>query len=287
MNNYKLICIDLDGTLLPSNHLVSERTKKTLKKAEELGIHIAISTGRSLTDAEHFAQLLGVKATVISANGAYVREKDSNEVVYKNILGEEAIWTIYDICNKYEVTPCYHTPDKIIHGPDYGRFLLQIEEKSRELGKKVIITKPYPVENLEQWKQFVEQEKDNILKCELFHEDTDRINNIKFDLRQLDQLEVVDSIREEHMEANSKGTSKGRAIEVLAGLLNIKREEIIAIGDGDNDITMIEFAGLGIAMGNAKEVLKAKASYITGSNDEDGVAAAIEKFVLKKDKAII
>lgn len=276
---YRLICVDIDGTLLNGDHDISDITKEALKRASDLGIHIAISTGRSFTDAEYFAGMLGVHASIIAANGAYVREKISNEIIYKNILGEKLIWTIYDVCMKYHITPCFHTPDKLIHGNDYNRFLELIKQRNVELNKTIFTTETQLLTSLEQWKRVVQSEKDNILKCEIFSENVETVKKIKHELSQINELEVVGSIWDEHMEANSKGTSKGRSVEILASLLNIPRDEIMAIGDGENDITMIEFAGLGIAMGNAREVLKEKADYITSTNDEDGVAKAFDRFI--------
>jgi len=84
----------------------------------------------------------------------------------------------------------------------------------------------------------------------------------------------------DNLEVMNKGINKGNAIRILAEIYGINREEIIAIGDNENDISMIEYAGLGIAMGNAVDTLKERADYITGNYDEDGVAQAIEKFVL-------
>ena len=138
------------------------------------------------------------------------------------------------------------------------------------------------INTINKWREIIQKEKENILKCVLFHEDLSLIKGIKDELRGIEELEVVGSAREEHMEVNSKGTSKGKTIALLADVLEIKREEIIAIGDGENDMTMIAFAGLGIAMGNAKEALKKIADYVTNTNEEDGVAKALEKFVLQK-----
>ena len=98
-------------------------------------------------------------------------------------------------------------------------------------------------------------------------------------MKKYEDLEVVSS-SPNNFEVMNKGTSKGRAVKVLADILNINREEIMCLGDSENDLSMIEFAGLGVAMGNAEEFLKEKADYITDTNENDGVAKAIEKFVL-------
>ena len=102
----------------------------------------------------------------------------------------------------------------------------------------------------------------------------------KEELKKYEDLEVVSS-SPSNFEVMNKGTSKGRAVKVLADILNINREEVMCLGDSENDLSMIEFAGLGVAMGNAEEFLKEKADYITDTNENDGVAKAIEKFILE------
>lgn len=93
------------------------------------------------------------------------------------------------------------------------------------------------------------------------------------------EFEVASS-NSDNFEMTKKGTSKGKAVEVLADFYNIKRDEVICMGDGENDLSMIEYAGLGIAMGNASSIVKKRANYVTDTNCNDGVAKAIEKFVL-------
>jgi len=111
------------------------------------------------------------------------------------------------------------------------------------------------------------------------HDDSERILAAKKELRQFEDLEVVSSFKD-NFEVMCKGVSKGRGVEVLANMYGFKREEVICIGDNENDLSMIRYAGLGIAMGNAEEEVKSEADFITRSNDEDGVAYAIDKFIL-------
>lgn len=128
------------------------------------------------------------------------------------------------------------------------------------------------------WNKIIKTQTDEIIKCEIYNKDISKIESIKKELESLGELEVIDSSKG-GLDLTLKNISKGTAVKYLAHHYNIKQDEIIAIGDSDNDIAMIEFAGLGAAMGNARESVKSKANYITSTNDQDGVAEVINKFV--------
>ena len=219
--SYKLIFIDMDGTLLNNKHEISERNKEAIRKATERGVKVAVTTGRLFASAKYYAGLLGVKTPIISCNGAFIREKDEDKIIYESVLNENQLDRIYNVIK-------------------------------------------------------------HILKAICIENDSNKLNDLfkaKEELKKYEDLEVVSS-SPSNFEVMNKGTSKGRAVKVLADILNINREEIMCLGDSENDLSMIEFAGLGVAMGNAEEFLKEKADYITDTNENDGVAKAIEKFVL-------
>lgn len=124
---------------------------------------------------------------------------------------------------------------------------------------------------------------DMILKSIFINESTDheKLMKAKQEIAKFDDLEVVSSWTN-NFEIMAKGTSKGRAVEKLTKILGISKDEVICIGDSENDLSMIEFAGLGVAMGNADDIIKEKANYVTDTNVNSGVGKVIEKFVLKK-----
>lgn len=271
---YKLICVDMDGTLLNSEKKISERNIEAVKRATEKGVQIVICTGRMFTSAKYYAELLGIKAPVISANGAYIREKDSNEVIYKSVLGKENCRKILEVVKKHGLSPTFHTTDSIIidsmNSPylDYMKLGSNIPE-NRDIGIKMV----------EDWEETFSMLEDEITKCITIDSDLDRLYAAKQELASISELEVVSSFST-NFEVMIKGVSKGRAVEVLAGYYNLRRDEVICIGDNENDISMIEYAGLGVAMGNSQERIKKIADFVTDSNDEDGVAKVIEKFII-------
>lgn len=273
---YKLICVDMDGTLLNSEKKISKRTVDAVKKAHEKGIHIAICTGRLFTSAEYYADLLGIKTPIISANGAYIREKDRDEVIYKSILGKENCRKILSIVKEYGLCPNFHTPDSImtdkVDSP-YSSYM--------KLGSNAPENRNINIKIVENWDEIFEKYEDEITKCITVDSDLSKLRAAKEELLAIDGLEVVSSFAT-NFEVMLKGVSKGRAVEILAGYYNFNREEVICIGDNENDESMIKYAGLGVAMGNSEDSIKKIADYITDSNDEDGVAKVIEKFIFNE-----
>ena len=273
---YKLVCIDVDGTLLNNKHKVTNRTKEIILQAHQLGVHIVISTGRMYTDAKYYSNLIGVKSPVIASNGAFIKEKDNNKVIFKDVLGDSLSLELLEIFRKHQIMPYFCTPHKFYYG--------NIMFKLFYLATKILGTRSNAIDiefvfSWDNWRKVLHKEKDEIVKGEIIYRDAALIYELRNELKKFTQLEIVDSSKF-NIEITRKGVSKGKAVAMLASFYGLKREEIIAIGDSENDLSMIEYAGLGIAMGNASEIVKQKADYITDSNDNEGVANAINKFIL-------
>ncbi|MDF2875922.1 MAG: yidA 1 [Sporomusa sp.] len=273
---YKLVCIDVDGTLLNSKHKVTNRTKAILLQAHQQGIHIVISTGRMYTDAEYFSNLIGVKSPVIASNGAFIKEKDIDKVIYQDVLGESLSLELLEVFRKHRTKPYFCTPHKFYYGNAMFKLFYVASQilgtRSNKLDMEYIFS-------WKQWQKILNKEKNNIVKCEIIYRDIALINELRTELKNIAQLEIVDSSRY-NIEITRKGVSKGNAVAMLAAFYGLKREEVLTIGDSENDLSMIEYAGLGIAMGNASETVKQKADYVTSSNDNEGVADAINRFIL-------
>lgn len=278
---YKLVCIDMDGTLLNSKKTVSEANKNAIKKAHELGVNIVITTGRVYENAAFYSNLIGVKSLVVASNGAIIKEKDREEVVYKSSLGIENIKQIISLCNKYKVRPNFNTHNSFICGSRFVYTLVsRLFLKSMTAADDGKLKMEYIKDNYKLIKK-LEQSCDDVIKCEIIHISSKKINALKEELNELKDIEVVSSSKY-NIEITAKSVSKGKAVEVLANYYKIRREEIITIGDSENDLSMIEYGGLGVAMGNAGEEIKRRADYITDTNNNDGVAKVINKFILNK-----
>ncbi|CAG7839679.1 HAD family hydrolase [Clostridium novyi B str. ATCC 27606] len=271
---YKLICLDMDGTLLNNNKKISDRTKEAIKKAHKKGVKIAISTGRIFTSAKYYAHILGISAPIIASNGAYIREKDKNEIIYKSILSKEQCMDIINITKKYDFNFYLNTCDTIISSKPYPKGYTYLEMSS-ELPEDMKIK----LEVNTDLEEGVLKKNGEIIKAICISNDSEILEKARQEILNLKSLEVVSSLGD-NFEIMNKGVSKGKGVQKLAEFYGLTSDEVICMGDGENDLSMIEYAGLGIAMGNAPDFIKEKANYITDTNDNDGVAKAIEKFVL-------
>lgn len=270
---YKLICIDMDGTLLNSQKKISKRNLSAIKKAHEAGVKVAICTGRIFTSANYYGKLIGVQAPIIASNGAYIREKDREEVIYKAVLGDYNCNVILSILKKHNIVPHFFTSDTI-----FTEELVYFSQHYNEANKKIPLIDQVSIHITNQWSKVFQENQLEIIKAVAADKDLNKVSLAKEEIKKLGDFEVVSST-ENNFEVMSKEASKGRGVKILSDFYGISPKEIICIGDNENDISMIKFAGLGVAMGNSDKNVIKEADYVTLSNDEDGVAAVIEKFI--------
>ena len=271
----KMIGLDMDGTLLTTEKKMTAYTKQILEKALEQGIEVVLSTGRSITGIpKELLEMPGMKYAV-TINGARIIDLQINEVIYENTLSMETALKLLDIISEYDAiqeafidSVCYSTKEKLAHANDY--FL------HPSIAEYVLKSRT-PVDDV---KATVLEKNKSVDKVNgMFRTAEDKKSSYEL-LSKVPGVVVVSSLGN-NWEINAEGTDKGDAMLRLGQLLGIKREEIMACGDGMNDIAMLKAVGLGVAMENAEPEVKEAADYITASNDEDGVAKAIEKFALE------
>lgn len=276
--NIKLICIDMDGTLLNSNHEVSERNKKALKKASELGVNIAITTGRLFCSARYYSDLIGIDTPVIASNGSYIKNKFNDTAILENPMPKNVAIEIYNIVKKHGLTVNFNSWDTLIREdfiPENHAYYIMNQDLPEEKRVKFLVC--------EDIIPTIEDFQGNILKGIVFEEGENKDNlwAAKEELKNTfgDKLHVVSS-GDNNFEVMMGNSSKGNAVAYLAESLGIKPEEVMCIGDSENDISMIKYAGVGVAMGNALDIVKEVADYITDTNNNSGVGKAIENLVL-------
>lgn len=269
---YKLMAMDMDGTLLNSSSRVSKRTYEALKKAEDKGVKIVLATGRLYKSAIYYAENLGLKNAIITSNGALIHDIDGN-IIYENNLSDSSALEIMETIEKYNLYYHLYTTDsvysKTINKEILSRYYADFE------GNLIIGTNKF--------KEFQDiLGNGNKFNKILVADNTDtreKLRALEKDLLRIKGIEVTSSWVN-NLEMMNKNVSKKTAVMYLCESLNINPEEVITIGDNENDIPMIEYAGLGIAMNNGLDIVKERADYITDTNDNDGVAKAIEKFIL-------
>ena len=272
---YKMVCIDMDGTLLGKGRKISNESKKVIKEIHDKGVEIVVTTGRIYNNAAYYSHLLGVESPVIAANGAIVREKNTNKVIYENPIKTEECIRLIELLYKMNVFFHFYTLDGIYCGNGLTKFATQLY-MTKQVGYDNLKIKYHVIKDLEKWKEFFRKTNGQITKCIAFSIKPNKIIELKKELDKLNGIVYFGSgLRS--VEINNKGVSKGKAVKALADYYGFKREEIVCIGDNENDISMIEYAGFGVAMGNAIDSVKRLADYITDTNKEDGVAKAIKK----------
>jgi len=269
---YKMLVTDMDYTLLNKEKKVSDRNREALRRAMEKGVHMVVATGRIYTSARIYAKLLGLDTPIIASNGALI--KDASKTIFRDILSQDTVREMLRLCHKYGVYCHFFTENTI-----YSEKLINVSLRYTEWNKYMGEEDQVKIRIVDDGEEIVEAAKSEVLKAVVFDDDDEKIQKLRDGIMETGIVSVSQSMKH-NLEVMNKGVTKGNAVRILAQMYGINREEIIAIGDNENDISMIEYAGLGIAMGNAEEILKRAADHVTGDYQEDGVAEAIEKFIL-------
>lgn len=270
---YKLLFTDLDETLLNSDHHVPKINQEAIAKAKQKGVKIIPATGRSYLMTTEVLKEIDIydkeNEYVIAFNGAMIVEcKDFKEILFQG-LSYEITKEIFDFGIQYDVCPLVFTTENIyIFNPDPD----EIARKTKQKANFKIL------EN----SQFEILKNERIAKIIFMKLDNDYLHDLASQMTHITDGKVAVSYSSSrYIEFNQMNVSKGQALKWLANYLGITIEETIAVGDNENDITMIQEAGLGIAVSCAKDEIKAIANDVTKRDFYDGaVAEVIEKYIL-------
>lgn len=241
----KLIALDMDGTLLNEEGKVSEANKAAIREAEQKGVKVLLSTGRAYASCSEIAKSLELSSYLITVNGSEIFDP-TGELVERNIVGAELIQWMWDLSQKHKTDFWATSSDRVWRG-----------EMPEDIPSY-------------QWLKFGFNIEDDKIREEILTM-----------LRENGNLEISNS-SPTNIEANAVGINKAKAIEKVCGFLDLRMDEVMAVGDSLNDIAMIKEAGLGVAMGNAQDIVKETADWVTETNNNNGVAKAIQKWVLEK-----
>ncbi len=264
---YKLIALDMDGTLLNSEKKVSDKTKEALKYATDKGVKVVIATGRPIDGVERYLEELDLVSEndyVLSFNGALVRNAKTKEAITRDVIKGSDYKYLYEISKDLGVN--IHAFSLYgCHTPKMSKY----SEVEAELNEINIGIKPV---------EEVDSEED-IVKVMMVDEPEILDKAVRNLPKEVYNKYTVVRSTPYFLEFLSKSCNKGEGLRKLAEYLNIKQDEIIACGDAENDHHMIEYAGLGVAMGNGTEETKKIANFITKTNNEDGIAHVIYEFI--------
>ncbi|CDE55947.1 MAG TPA: Cof-type HAD-IIB family hydrolase [Clostridiales bacterium] len=285
---YKLVAIDLDGTMLNQYGIITEKTKKAISKAQEKGVEVMIASGRAITSVKRFSKEINSNKYFISGNGAITYDIKNNKILYENILSKTKALKIIKICEENSIYYNVYTENGIIaKNLSYNTLYYYKDNLTKPDENRTHIN---IVENVY---DYFEQREEKILKIMICDEHKTVFNSIVRKLKELSEIEVLevshmsrkiikqgtDEIALEYFytEVSAKDVDKWNALEEIIGLMNISKEEVVTIGDNANDLKMITNAGLGVAMGESAPYVKQSADIIAPTNDEDGVAIILNK----------
>lgn len=279
MKDIKLVALDLDGTLFDNSSRISKHNLTAIRSITDKGIHVVISTGRPF-EGIPFDQIKGTGINyAITANGSGIYEISTGKCLYENAMDEELVTPILN----FLLTRDIHM-DAFIGGKGYTP--IQCVETAQKLTvpssiKNYIITTRTRLDNI---LQFIHENQLKVQKMTLnFYPAADgtlidRETVRKFLVSNPSITTVCGGYN--NLEFTRADANKGVGLRKLAEILGVNPDATMAIGDTENDLAIIEAAGIGVAMGNATDAVKARADYVTTTNTKDGVAAAIEHFIL-------
>ena len=291
---YKLLAIDLDGTMLNTYGEVSEKTKRVLEEANKIGAEVVISSGRTIDSIRNIAEEVSATKYTIAGNGALLYDLQNNKVMYEKYISKQKALKIIKICDENSIMYSVYTDKTIVaHFLKYNILYYYKENIKKPQSKKTSITL---VQDIYDYVRNMQDE--NVMKifiCDkhksIFNSITKKIKGSIEDIEILDVSHmsrkiIVNGSKEVpleyfYTEITESDTDKWNALEYLLKKLNISKDEVISIGDNVNDIKMVENAGLGIAMKGSTPKLISVADYVTEEdNNHDGVANALEKYLL-------
>ena len=284
---YKMVAIDLDGTLLNSFSEISDENKNALRESIENGMEVVLASGRILDSVVNFSKEIGNLKYAISGNGSILYDLEERQVIYDNNMNKEKVLRIIKICEENSIYYSIYTLDGIIaKGLDYNVLVYQNENIRKQKEKQVSIT---IVQDVYEYIKFIDTEK--FLKISICDGDKAVFASIMRKIREIDNIDVLEvahmskktikvaneviPIEYFYTEITNENVNKWETIKIVLAREGLTAKDVICIGDNVNDMEMIENAGLGVAMGNSNPDVKAVAKAITLDNNSNGVAGIL------------
>ncbi len=263
---YKMITIDVDDTLLNDQRKVTEATKDALAKAMSEGVMVTLATGRMFASAKKIAAQVGMNVPLITYQGSLVKNLLDDQVLYERFVPHDIARYLFEYAREHDLHLQGYYDDLLVGVED--------NDKIKEYAKMANV--PYRIDSLEHLLS-------KPLSKLLFFNKPDVLDTHSDQLQKIigDAVHITKS-KPYFLEVLHKEGTKGHAVHFLAQHFDCDLSQVIAIGDSWNDHEMLEVAGLGVAMGNAVDSLKAIADFVTKTNNEDGVKYVIDHFILRK-----
>ncbi|MGN0431935.1 MAG: Cof-type HAD-IIB family hydrolase [Lachnospiraceae bacterium] len=264
----KLLVLDIDGTLTNSKKEITPKTKAALLDIQKRGHVVMLASGRPTPGMIRYAKELQLEAYggyLLSFNGARIVNCRSGEIVYQKTLPHTVIPELYRFAKRQECGLISYDGDMVISGTGMDEYI-QLEARINGL----------PIKEVDNFTEYINFD---VNKC-LMTAPPQKAETCMLMLQEKfkDTLSIYRS-EPFFIEIMPFHVDKAASLDRMLQIINLSRENTICCGDGYNDLSMISYAGTGVAMANAREEVKAVADYVTGSNDEDGLVEVIEKFI--------
>ena len=265
--NYKMLVVDMDDTLLTDNHEISNENKEMLLRAQELGVYVVLASGRPTSAMIEFAKELQCDVNnsfMISFNGSVITDLKEDKILFEHSLTKEQIHSLYDFSQQNNTHIITYIDGQII-SEKHSEYI-DIEKNITGLKLNIVSS-------------FKDTVTTSAVKCILL-EEPKYLKSVETVLKAaMPDLSICMS-KPFFLEAAPNGIDKGASIKILAEKLNIHQSEIIAVGNAGNDLTMVQFAGLGVWVDNVDPELRHFADVIVASNNNHGVAEVVRRFIL-------
>ena len=270
-NPYKLLVIDVDGTLVDKDGNISVEDREALARVRQLGIQVSLSTGRVVQACWRIINQLSLDGCHIFFDGALVSEPSQGKEVYVQPISQEVVRQAVEFAHRHDI---YLELFSSTH------YFVEQESWASEIRRSFFGLEPTVMDFTDLWRrerfvkaQLIASSPQEAAKAEKFYTHFD--GRLRFSWAKTPAFPDLDFIN-----VIAPEVSKGKALEALASHLGVSLDEVMAVGDGTNDIPLLASAGLAVAMGDAPDQVKALADYITLDIDHNGLAAAIKKFLL-------
>lgn len=261
----KLIALDIDGTLTNSKKEILPKTKEILIELNKQGCGLILASGRPVPGLKSIANELKFDdfgGYLLAFNGSYVGNYQTKEIIYQNTFSRDLGYQVYNLAKKYNLAVLTYKDDDII-SEDIDDQYVKVEGKINQM-------------MIKQVDDFKANLPENIIKILITGQPEVLESLVGIFQDTFDSKLAIYRSAPFFIEVNPIGVDKAKSLATLCKHLNIDSSDLIAFGDGYNDLEMIEYAGIGVAMGNAVEEVKDLANYITASNDEEGIYLALK-----------
>ncbi|MBC2580363.1 Cof-type HAD-IIB family hydrolase [Clostridium sp. DJ247] len=273
---YKIMAVDMDGTLLNDDKYISDYNLSMIHKAVKSGIKFVVCSGRMPCGLKFYEETIAKSQPMICCNGAVILDENRNAILSES-LDRKSTLQVIDILREKKDTYFHFYDEKLIYGEQFSYAIEHLYNFSRSLDRRFRTD----IRLVSDSKEYIANSSSDFYKIVVIDKDLDYLEELRNRIDKVEGLETTKS-GAENIEIISKGVSKGNGLKILANHYGVSIDECIAVGNDENDISMIKCAGFGIAVSNARDIVKKYAAYITNKDNNNGaIGEIVEKVILK------